>query len=236
MTTQHPALRPSFLSQLSSQGEDNRATCRSGGKSVPGCHRIPGSMQHGPGADDFRGELSSLPPLRRAPRSGIQQSLPLPATDGKRPGIGGSDAFPCTLERQAWLHRRWPGRNTPSLARHPKTEGLSDSLPNSELRVRVERPPPANARHAAEARHPAAARQAAAGRGLAGRSEFGVRIERPTLATARHPPEARQAAAGWRRGGRSSELGARSSNSSARQPATARHAAEARQARPAAGS
>ena len=226
MTTQHPALRPSFLSAFSSQGEDNRATCRSGGRSVPVCHRIPGSMQHGPGADHFRGELSPL-------------------------------------EKQAWLHRRWPAIETsqycpaseegrfvgqplgvrsrarsypprPAASRSPASGGAWwPGGRSSELGVRSSN---SSARQPAPRPAPAEARQA---EGRGGRA-VGVRssefeFERPTTRrspTTRPPPGTRRSPASggaWRLGGRSSEFGVRSSNSSARHPAPRPAPAEAQQ-------
>ena len=226
MTTQHPALRPSFLSAFSSQGEDNRATCRSGGKSVPVCHRIPGSMQHGPGADHFRGELSPLEKQawlhRRWPA--IETSQYCPASEegrfvgqplGVRSRARSYPPRPAASRSPASGGAWWPGGRSSEL-------GVRSS--NSSARQPAPRPAPAEARQA----------EGRGGRAVGVRSsEF--EFERPTTRrspTTRPPPGTRRSPASggaWRLGGRSSELGVRSSNSSARQPAPARQPAEARQ-------
>ncbi len=206
MTTQHPSLRPTFLAAFSSPAEDNRATVRPGGRSVPGWPRIPTEKRQWPGADDFRGALSGQPAV--APR--------------RWPGGRSSELGARSSELEARVERPTPAATRqPTEARQAAAGGWPGGR-SSELGARSSQlessarhpPPPANLPKPGN-------RRPGAGRAVGARSsELGARSSSRAPDTRRRPPTRRSPASGGRGLAGRSELGARSSEleSRARHP------------------
>ncbi len=243
MITQHGSHRSSFLSAFSSPGEDNRALVRPAGWSVPGCPRIPGSRRQAPGADELRGELSSLPLLRRALRSGIQHVLesrarhpPPPRISSKpcnrRPGgdwAVGARSSEFGVREAVWRTRRLRGQHSLRTAltrrtlRRRRTRsgcgyGYGNTGPASVSSASFEPPVSRCSKVADGPRHEDSPDLGTAG-WFAGQP-LGARSSSRAPGTRRSPESRRSPATGGRVVAGRSELGARSSDfeSSARHP------------------